>query len=281
MILISTEKGLSMDFPSSWDELKPAQIGHIWQLQDRCLRSGGSPMELSVRILFYLLGIKPGRKPGMKFLENIYILCEQCLGFLFSNDGATLQYRSMTNPLPRMGLRVGPGDLLKNLTFGEFRHAAVSLQAYARSNDTSDLDECIAILYRTPLQIRANRAGRRVSPPGSRMAMRDLSAARHTEPWKKALALSWFCHTMQYLQSGKLIMDGEQVDMSLLFSSAGKRGGTECSWNDLLVQLARDGILGNIDRVDEEPLMSVFSIMWSNYKEAKRYEATLKTQTTH
>ena len=108
------------------------------------------------------------------------------------------------------------------------------------------------------------------------MFMMDLALTKRMASWRKTLALAWFCNTMQRLQSGKLIIDGETIDLSLLFSSQGGKHGLECGWNDLLVQLAKDGILGNIERVDEEPPMSILSIMWSNYKEAKRYEETLK-----
>ena len=277
MILIRTESGKAVDFPSSWDELKPRQIRRIWKIQDRCLRSGTSPMEFSVLILLYLLKIQPSftAHPGDKFKENIYMLCDQCLGFMFSGNGATLHFTSTANPLPRIGFRRGPGDMFQKLTFGEFRHAAAALQTYIRSRNADDLDECLALLWRTP-SLKANRAGRRATPPGGLMFRMDLAMTKRMASWRKTLALAWFCNTMQRLQSGKLIIDGETIDLSLLFSSQGGKHGLECGWNDLLVQLAKDGILGNIERVDEEPLMSILSIMWSNYKEAKRYEETLK-----
>ena len=277
MILISTESGKTVDFPSSWDELKRRRGRHLWSLQARCLCSGASPMEFSVRVLLYLLGLRRLPNRDGKPSENIYLLCEQCLGFLFSADGATLSFRSTVNPMPRIGLRRGPGDMLRNLTFGEFRHASAAMRAYAESHDAADLDECIAILYRTPWK-KANRAGRRAAALGGVMFKLDLALARATASWRKSLAFAWFCSTLQYLQRGKLIINGELVDLALLFSPSGGSRGPDCSLNDLLVQFARDGVLGNVDRVDEEPLLSIFSIMWSNFKEAKRYETTLKAK---
>ena len=277
MILIRTAGGKSADFPSSWDELTPRQVRHVWRLQNRCLRSGGSPLELSVSILLYLLGIRrlPRARGGL-LRENLYMLCDRCLGFMFPEDGAALQYTSTVNPMPCIGFRRGPADLLQNLTFGEFRHAAAALQAYARSHDAADLDECVALLWRTPIRLKANRAGRRCASPGGLAFRLDLKLAKRTSAWRKSLAFAWFCSAMQYLQTGRLVIDGETVDLSLLFSSSGSSHGPECGWNDLLVQIARDGILGNIDMVDKEPLMSILSIMWCNYKESKRYEETLK-----
>lgn len=279
MILIRTDGGKTVDFPSSWDELKPKQVRCIWRMQDRCLRSGASPLEFSSRVLLYLLGIRPSRNIARngRFCENIYLLCEQCLGFMFSSDGATLRYSSTVNPMPNIGLRRGPGELLQKLTFREFRNAVVAMQTYAGSRDISDLDECIAVLYRSPC-LKTNRAGRRASVVGGPMFRLDLALTRRMAPWRKSLILAWFCSTLQYLQSARLIIDGELVDMSLLFSSPGGSRGPELGWSDLLVQLARDGLLGNIDRVDEEPVLSIFSIMWSNYKEAKRYEEARKTK---
>ena len=277
MILIRTESGKAVDFPSSWDELKPRQIRRIWKIQDRCLRKGESPLAFSLRVLFYLLGMRPplAAQSNRKFCENAYMLCDQCLGFMFSDDGTTLHFTSTANPIPRIGLRRGPGDMLQKLTFGEFRHAAAALRSYARSRNAADLDECLALLWRTP-SLKINRAGRSATPPGGLMFRMDLAMTKRMASWRKTLTLAWFCNIMQRLQSGKLIIDGETIDLSLLFSSRGRKHGLECSWNDLLVQLAKDGILGNIERVDEEPLMSILSIMWSNYKEAKRYEETLK-----
>ena len=58
-------------------------------------------------------------------------------------------------------------------------------------------------------------------------------------------------------------------------------GEREDGEGDLLFQIAKEQMIGNIDRVEEEPLFSVLAIMWSNYKEAKRYEEATKARKGH
>ena len=71
------------------------------------------------------------------------------------------------------------------------------------------------------------------------------------------------------------------MDLSLLYQDPNSVKGPSATWNDLLFHIAREQTLGNIDRVEEEPLFSVLAIMWSNYKEAKRYEETAKARKGH
>jgi len=271
------ESGRTAEIPSSWAEMSPEQVRFAYKTYGRCVLS---PLEFNVRMLYRFLGIR-ARRPKGNAAENVYMLCERCLGFLFADDEgdvARLAFDGTANPLPRVGRRYGPADMLQDLTFGEFRAASMAVRAFGQSKDPADLDECIAILYRTRCR-QTNRAGRRAGPMAGREFERDRRAASRFRSWQKHLVLAWFCRCMQFLQTEKVILNGEEVDLSLLFSSgpSGSRGPS-VTWNDLLVQLAKDQTIGNIDRVDSEPLYSVLQILWSNYKESKRYEASTKAQ---
>ena len=81
-------------------------------------------------------------------------------------------------------------------------------------------------------------------------------------------AVALFC-----MQNG--LINGEEIDMASLFSG-GSSGGPSFGWNDLAVQIARESIIGNVSDVDEEPLFSIISIMWTNHKENKQYESLHK-----
>ena len=269
--------GRASEIPSSWAEMTSKQIRHAYRLYGSC----SSTLEFNIRMLYYFLGLRIRQAKG-NTAENVYLLCEQSLGFLFvEEDGvARLAFDGVMNPLPCVGRRYGPADLLQDLTFGEFRAAAMAVQSFGRSREISDLDECLAILYRSRY-LKTNRAGRYAGPMSGRGFRRDRRAAARMRPWQKSLALSWFCSCLQFLQREHLVLNGEDVDLSQLFSpDGGSSKGPAVTWNDLLVQLAKDQTIGNIDRVDEEPLFSVLQILWSNHKEAKRYEASVKAQKT-
>lgn len=287
------ETGKVVQAPGSWREMTPEQVRGVFRIFERCLRRGESPLDFNVRVLWMLLGVRRTVKGWFADIfngsssvrdENVYRMCETFLGFLFSEESAALTFDSVANPMPvvRSGLvrLYGPGELLQDLTFGEFRHASAAINRFFRSHEPEDLDECIAFLYRRRCR-KANRAGRMVPDVDQRNARGHIHRASRLKGWQKNLVMMWFAACLKYLQSGVLEINGEEVDLSKLFAGDEKSSGISFGWNDLLVEVAKENTLGNIDRVDEEPLFSVLSIMWHNYKERKRNEQIIKASKAH
>lgn len=287
------ETGKVVQVPGSWREMTPEQVRGVFRIFERCLRRGESPLDFNVRVLWMLLGVRRTVKGWFADIfngsssvrdENVYRMCEKFLGFLFSEESAVLTFDSVANPMPvvRSGLvrLYGPGELLQDLTFGEFRHASAAINRFFRSHEPEDLDECIAFLYRRRCR-KANRAGRMVPDVDQRNARGHIHRASRLKGWRKNLVMMWFAACLKYLQSGVLEINGEEVDLSKLFAGDEKSSGISFGWNDLLVEVAKENTLGNIDRVDEEPLFSVLSIMWHNYKERKRNEQIIKASKAH
>lgn len=287
------ETGKVVHVPGSWREMTPEQVRGVFRIFERCLRRGESPLDFNVRVLWMLLRVRRTVKGWFTDIfngsssvrdENVYRMCETFLGFLFSEESAALTFDSVANPMPvvRLGLvrLYGPGELLQDLTFGEFRHASAAINRFFRSHEPEDLDECIAFLYRRRCR-KANRAGRMVPDVDQRNARGHIHRASRLKGWQKNLVMMWFAACLKYLQSGVLEINGEEVDLSKLFAGDEKSSGISFGWNDLLVEVAKENTLGNIDRVDEEPLFSVLSIMWHNYKERKRNEQIIKASKAH
>lgn len=287
------ETGKVVQVPGSWSEMTPKQVRGVFRIFEWCLKHGKSPLEFNVRVLWMLLGVRRTVKGWFADIfngsssvrdENVYRMCETFLGFLFSEESAALTFDSVANPMPvvRSGLvrLYGPGELLQDLTFGEFRHASAAINRFFRSHEPEDLDECIAFLYRRRCR-KANRAGRMVPDVDQRNARGHIHRASRLKGWQKNLVMMWFAACLKYLQSGVLEINGEEVDLSKLFAGDEKSSGISFGWNDLLVEVAKENTLGNIDRVDEEPLFSVLSIMWHNYKERKRNEQIIKASKAH
>ena len=287
------ETGKVVQVPGSWSEMTPKQVRGVFRIFEWCLKHGKSPLEFNVRVLWMLLGVRRTVKGWFADIfngsssvrdENVYRMCEKFLGFLFSEESAALTFDSVANPMPvvRSGLvwLHGPGELLQDLTFGEFRHASAAINRFFRSHEPEDLDECIAFLYRRRCR-KANRAGRMVPDMDQRNARGHIHRASRLKGWQKNLVMMWFAACLKYLQSGVLEINGEEVDLSKLFAGDEKSSGISFGWNDLLVEVAKENTLGNIDRVDEEPLFSVLSIMWHNYKERKRNEQIIKASKAH
>ena len=283
--------------PSSWDEMNATQVHGVFRIYDECMRTGVSTLEFTIRILYFLLDLKPSRRAFKRrrrlncrrerFAENVYRLCDTCLGYLLTGDkdtgdGAKLAYASVVNSLPEIRGKfgrplIGPADLLQDLSFGEFRHASTALNAFFNSKNVQDLDECIAHLYRKRSRY-PNRCGRFVSDVDNATFHKDIRRVSRLKSWQKNLIMMWFASCLNYLQTETVIIDGEAINMAMLFSAGDSKGNDiSFNWNDLLIQIARDQTIGNVERVDQEPLFSIFSLMWTNYKENQRYERNRKT----
>lgn len=277
----------SASIPQNWDEMTCGQVQFIFRRYDDYTAGKISPLQLNVEILFHLMGKRfRGKHPILsesdKAAANIYMLCEKCLEFIFvkpKEDGGVLglSFNSVRNPLPAVRggvarpLLTGPDSCLTNLTFGEFRQASAALNEFFKSGEVESLDECIACLYRRRT-MRPNRAGRRVRPLDACTHDGAVKDAAALEPWQKNLIMMWFSACINFMQTAKIRLNGEEVNLALLYSGGNGNSGPAFTMNDILLQIARDGSIGNADRVDDEPLYSILGVMWSNWKENKRYE---------
>ena len=278
------ETGHYAELPSSWDEMTSEQVQYVFRTFDYCVRHDRSPLEFNVRVLYHFLGIKPKAKNMVrnantwKIAENIYMLCDNMFAFMFKDSDkiANLSFDSVKNLLPivRMGGRRyhGPADLLADMTFGDFRRASTALNTFFASQEESDLDECIAYLYRRRAKT-PDRAGRMICGIDGNVLEKSVRRVSRFRSWQKNLIMLWFSACISYLQTGVVMIDGEAVNMSNLFEGdEEKASDVGYNWNDMLVEIAKEQTIGTIDRVDEEPLFSIFGLMWHNYKERKRYE---------
>ena len=89
----------------------------------------------------------------------------------------------------------------------------------------------------------------------------------------------WFSSCINFLQTGTVILDGETINLSALFSSDvdGKPTDIVNTWTDLAINIAKEGTIGTMERIDEEPLYSIIKLMWHNHKENKRNEQIRQT----
>lgn len=277
----------TVQIPAEWEEMTAAQVQYIFRLYESLANGKLTPLQLQIRALYFFLGINGGpsasasRKPVIvrnvaqmvKYLDFIFIYPDTEAGI------PQLSFGSVQNPLPTVRAKArtlaGPAALCQDLTFGEFRNAAMSLNAFFRTEEPESLDECIACLYR-PRAARPNRAGRRVKPILPESFPEEVRDVAGIPSWQKNLIMMWFSACIGYLQSGTLTLGGEDVDMKLMFAGDGDAGGPPATWNDLLVQIAKDGALGDMEAVDDAPLMTVILHMWTNYKESKRHERAVR-----
>jgi len=281
----------AVEIPENWEEMTASQVQFVFRLFEDLANGKLTPLQLQIKVLYHFLGFKSVSADAARnsaIVENVTQMVKY-LDFIFTGQDERsgipqLSFGSVWNPLPTVRVKArtltGPAALCQDLTFGEFRSAAMSLNDFFRTEDLGSLDECIASLYR-PRAARPNRAGRRVKPILPVSFADEIREVSGIPPWQKNLIMMWFSACIGYLQSGTITLGGEEVDMKLLFAGDGDTGGPAATWNDLLVQIAKDGAMGDMDAVDDAPLMTVILHMWSNYKESKRHERALRKAQKH
>ena len=275
----------SVNMPENWDEMTADQVRYVFEVYERLVSGELTKVQFEVRVVYKLLGILrgPSRKAAYDrdIINNVNAL-RQCLSFLYNNpeeDIPQLSFRSIQNPLPSIiaGKRrlCGPATLCQDLTFGEFRNASMCLNQFFQTEDTSSLDECIAHLYR-PRCSKSNKAGRKVRPVQVDTFEAEIKAISEIPAWQKNLVMLWFASCINYLQTGTISIGGEEIDLQKLFQEGDESSVHPATWNDLLIQIAKEGTIGNTEAVDDAPLMIIILHMWSNYKENKRNERNIR-----
>ena len=284
--------GLTQEIASSWSELTPKQSARAMALAWELQRGQLSLLGFQALMLFELLNIKQGFKAA--FWErlnpkaaqeknfNVYRLCKELLSWMTTptESGYAPSFDTIINPLHmvKSGRRrlYGPADGLCDLTLSEFRNALIAREEFIETQQEEALDRMISFLYRRRGK-KPNNGGRWVSDISHTTFETDLRLASQIEPWQKQTILMWFSSCVGFLQTAKLSIAGEVVDMSEIFRSDDGDSlatKTKFSWTDVICELAKENTIGNMDKVDEQGLYYIFLILWHNIKQAKRNAKT-------
>lgn len=283
------ELGITQEIPSCWDELSAAEVCFamrlLWDLEHGRI----SPLEFHIRMLYKLLHIRRSwrttRWERLHPIEseqknaNIYMICLQLLDWLFvdTDEGMMPTFDAVQNPLPivRVGFRklIGPGEGLKDLLLVEFRNALIARDEFMKTKNPEALDRMIAFLYRrrTP---KANRAGRCVVSIRAETIGSDIRIVSRLSPWQKQTILMWFSASIKFIQSAKISIAGEDIDMTEIFKNdeSDNSKTPNYTWTDVIYELAKEQALGTMDNIDIDGLYHIILIMWHNVKQAKRNE---------
>ena len=286
------ERNISFKLPSNWAEMTHQQIKDVMKEYFLSIEKGFSPLSFNINILYYLANIdrswKAIRNDNIhpEFQEqhtsNIILICEQCLEWITEDEDGIprITFDLIENILPEIAVNntklIGPADLLQDLTFAEYRQSINAYNSFVKSQNIDDLDELLVFLYREETD-KPNLAGRRVVDISDDNFPRLLNRVKKIPSWQKNLILLWFTNCIKVLQTGTINVDGEDINLSLLFSESDNTKAYSSTWNDLVIQIAKERIVGNRDQVDAQPLYSIFAIMWHNFKDWKNNEKSRKS----
>lgn len=295
------ERGIRIEVPASYDEMTPEQVQYLFRLYDGISRAGLGVDDFHARALNYLLGLKASWRtvylrymarwcPGIyrakynRIVASLVMLQERLLPFLLhEEDGkVSLDYQSVIQHLPVLEIGrhrlYGPGDLLADVTFGEFRAAAEEVGEYFKTQDERTLSRAIACLWRPERADFAEAAlsdtydGRRAQHYNAALTDRIADTVDAAEPWQRMLALLWMVNCLRYIQNEDVQIYSHTVNFSPLFGrKAGSGNPTGIGWTGVLFSLAENRVFGTVQEVQEAGLFDVLLLMYNEHlKEGRK-----------
>jgi len=282
------ERGISVEYPSGWEELNESQFACV--MQNWIKVQGGllNQHEFLLIVLYNFLGIK--RSPFDSWKDerlsknqleekfaNIWQLTET-LHWLFRSEeidgeeNLILDFWESRNRFPTLlndgGVELhGPDDGLLNITFGEYRFASMWLENFGRTREHRDLDRFIATIYR-PERAGYERLSKQPDFDGNRREKFNPHLTEHYAGllaavpfWKKYTIFLWFFNCDRAIKEEEIQIGGKPVNFASVFVRQ-RKDDDQLDDNDLgltslLYMITESRIFGNMQKVDETEYLDV------------------------
>ena len=295
------EKDMTIHIPEHWDEATAEQACRVFEFAFNHFAGLIDQNRYYTEMLFFLTGMKRSWRtkvwerlaPEELVLEKnakIYQMGETLCMWPFVEDSKTLtiKYETVRNNLPVITIGrkklYGPTDLLADITFGEFRTAVTEMQNHfrlAKDADSADqadeaLNRFIACLYR-PAKVTRTKSNEDPAPKVREPFNRETLTTRFTSKmtiWQKTMILLWFTYCVKYLQTEDLIIEGNLVNLSVLFPEANKGeqissddepSASGTGWAGLLFGISETGVFGDTKETDRTGFFDILLYMYNNH----------------
>ena len=268
--------------PDCWDELFSDEWTRLLVLFDAMVHIEMFTYEDLRRLMAQYMLTKRGLGVNI-FMRNdsYYLLVDKIaegLDWMITRDesGLVLIKLDTTRQLmPYVGELIGPKSHAEDLTFGEFQCAVAAMNRYNESQDDNDLKALTAVLYRPK-----GKDGKRV--PFHVEEMGILMDKADGVPWHLRFGIyAWFSYLCYYIRTGWFDIKGSSVCFAPLFRQAEENDErpeevNELGLNGILLSVAQSGVFGDVDKVNQTPVLKVFMKLLSDYHEAERIKRMSK-----
>lgn len=263
-------KSLKIEFPSEWDECTNEQKHFLLENAFKVMNGIISIADYRIKVFSYFTGLRTGwkylirKRLGLSDLinERIFLLSQQLCDWIFvrnDEDNFELNYQSIKNCFPVLDKKYyGPDDLLSNITLYEFKSALSLLDQYFESREDEEqsnllLNYFIATIYRPKYE-----GDERVSLHNYIM---EPNLFEKVPLWQKQAIAIWFSFCVKCLQVEDIIIDGIEVNLSVLFPEASEASGpsqkVNLGWTGVIMDIAESGVFGDASSTGKTLLYDV------------------------
>lgn len=208
-------------------------------------------------------------------------------------DGKLIKKLKLTwikQMIPSVGKLVGPADALTNCSIFEYKEAMNHYLDFVKTQDEESLHYMIAVLYRPRkmfYKIRKFFAFNTIEERQSftpktnagRLERRARNVSYLPHHIKTAIFI-WFGNCIEYIVTGKPVIDGIEIDFSLLFAKPKEdTGPAGIGMTGIIYSLAESSVFGN---ADETSNTNIYDIMVRLYQLKTDHDAMIaKSRKSH
>lgn len=273
------EKGIVKEIASCMEELSSSQylyfVRLVLDLQDKAIDLPTfrfllvwKLLEIKTDIKYHLLS-KDEKENTLAEIARIAKLMDSF--FKTENregeDKMVMQLHTIHNFIPSIaGNLYGPQDGLLDISFCEYRTAHSFYRDYISTNNENDLNHLIAVLYRPRKRWMAIR--KRFASFNGQYRVPFTAKTNPLLLEKRAKRIAKLPYAVRYgiflfyngcetfLSEGKPSIDGNEIDLSVLYSGSGSDTGS-IGLVGLLYTLAETKVFGSIEQTDDQNLWDV------------------------
>ena len=296
MHTVSFSDNKKVNYASCIEEMSQLEFEHMMMLYSRQQSGEISITDFRYQLMIKVLDIrKTARYYNMTKQQreqihyNINLLVDTLDSFYVQEviDGNTVNRLNLNwvkQMIPEYAGYYGPADALTNCTFYEHKEAFSAYCSYLDTNDEDKLDEMIAILYRPhPQFFRLRRYFSKFDVPERESfsaKTNSLSLARRQRKVKRwpahiKFAISqWYSNCLEYLRSGKPVIDGIEIDFSILFpQKTESTGPAGIGLMGIVFSLAETNVFGDAEKTGNSNLFDVLVRLYQLQLEYKAIKA--------
>lgn len=296
------ENNKTITLPSCWEECTREESDYILKRAFEVVSGQIDIPTFRVYVFAHLTGfqITPGyyvtkrlaRDHHEEINANIYRLAEQLCSWPFAAAPAIdgnpakqeLNIDTVKNLLPVItvgdNILYGPADVLGDLTFGEFRAAIREMDAHiAAAKDPDTASEALDAINRFMAVLYRPGANKRRTPFDANETDKYTTLTKKIPLWQKQATLLWYSYCIKYIQTEDIIIDGQTINLSILFPKSSGGTGTAkkgIGWAGLLFDVAKEGIFGDAEKTDKAGLFDILIYLYKNHHDNKETERKLK-----
>jgi len=264
---IPRKKGKSdfIEFPSNWDEMTEKQFLKIMELVVMFENGEIDYNDFRLQSTMILIGIMKTEgarsKADQEEIEcNLVILSEYTDYIIVLEKNkkgqmeAKLKFDSLKQFIPEINGFVGPQQLLANLNWNQLVYASAQYKTYIQTKDAKALDRFVASLY---------------LPKDSKfevLTVDDRAKELSGIPFHhKYYVFLFFRNCLNHIQNSRVNMNGEMVDLSILFKDDKKKSKADgLGLVGLQMGVAESNVFGDMEKVGEQNIFDIYAYMYKN-----------------